>query len=336
VSRRTDGTAWALDRDPGLDKQVWNEVLLGNGTPLSNVTSGWVTINKSGCARVSDGGGMVYCWKSKYSDGTAINGKGELGDGTTAEPAGSAAQPVLTSEGGAPFTGLVSVSGQYVTTGIAHSCAVTADAEVVCWGSGTNAQLGNGALLNSSSPVYVKTGAGTKLAGIKSVSVGKTHSCATALDGTAWCWGSDGNQGALGSPGGQLVYATKVGALLNSVEDIQAGSSETCARLNDGTVRCFGAGFPAMPTALPSSDGGPAVDHVMAVGMDGEGCVLMLEDGSLWQATNATSGIQPYVVGGMAILDAATLVQNFLAPVILRKNGQIIQSAKEVPPLPCP
>lgn len=79
--------------------------------------------------------GAVYCWGS--------NSNGQLGRGTLG---GTSAAPTLVS-GGLTF---VSISA-----GGSHTCGVTADGSLFCWGANGLGQLGDGTLIDRASPTRV-------------------------------------------------------------------------------------------------------------------------------------------------------------------------------------
>ena len=123
-----------------------------------------------------------------------------------------------------------------LSVGWESACAVLANKTAKCWGRGDSGQLGNGADLESATPVLV-----TGLTTVEEVSVGYEHACARLTDGTARCWGSNGN-GQLGdnSKNDSNVPVTVMG--LSGVASIHAGVYTTCARLTGGTVSCWGRG----------------------------------------------------------------------------------------------
>lgn len=75
----------------------------------------------------------------------------------------------------------------------AHTCGVTVNQEIVCWGYNGFGQLGNGTTQDSETPAKV-VGA----LKFRSVTTGFGHTCAVTTDGGGYCWGHD-NLGQLGN-----------------------------------------------------------------------------------------------------------------------------------------
>jgi alpha-tubulin suppressor-like RCC1 family protein len=75
----------------------------------------------------------------------------------------------------------------------------------------------------------------------QSISAGGSHTCAVAVDGTGWCWGSNGS-GELGGGGAdQLEHRVPqrvTGA--GPWQTIQAGAAATCAIASAGSAWCWG------------------------------------------------------------------------------------------------
>lgn len=126
-----------------------------------------------------------------------------------------------------------------VSTGADHVCGVRTNATLWCWGQNYYGQLGggDGAPDRRSSPAKV---AGT---GWASVSSGAMHTCATKTDGTAWCWGSNGDgrlgQGLSATPA-NVTAPAQVGTG-TSWTSIGAGTFHTCALATGGAVSCWGS-----------------------------------------------------------------------------------------------
>jgi alpha-tubulin suppressor-like RCC1 family protein len=68
------------------------------------------------------------------------------------------------------------------------------------------------------------------------VSAGTTHTCATKLDGTLWCWGSNA-QGQLGD--GTTTDRPFPAKVAGATGVVTAGALHTCASAG-GTVWCWG------------------------------------------------------------------------------------------------
>ena len=133
-----------------------------------------------------------------------------------------------------------------LSAGASHTCAVKADNTVVCWGAGTQGQLGQAALTSSYAPVAVKGPGGTGLLqDISQVAAGFSHTCALKLDGTAWCWGQ-GAQGQLGNGANTrlstpFVLVGDSNAPLVGMLAIASGHNHSCAITANREVVCWGA-----------------------------------------------------------------------------------------------
>lgn len=132
----------------------------------------------------------AWCW------GRADDGQiGALG----LPGVGVAPVRVVSAPDAGPLASVVSVAA-----GEAHSCAVTADGGVQCWGAGDTGQLGQ-AVARADTPIEVRTATGEALGDVLAVSAGiddyhgkrGRHSCAVQRD-AVWCWGA-GDEGVLGN-----------------------------------------------------------------------------------------------------------------------------------------
>ena len=201
---------------------------LGNGgtsnsltaVPVTGLSSGVVSVAVAeghACALLDTGG--VKCW--------GYNGYGQLGDGTTT----TRTTPVSVS-------GLTSGVAE-ISVGYFNSCAVLTTGAVRCWGWNNQGQIGDGTTTNRSTPTTV-SGLGS---GVKSVSVGNLHACATLLAGGAKCWGGNGN-GELGD-GTRTSRTTPVNVfgLSSVVSAISSGGSLTCILLSTGETKCWGSNW---------------------------------------------------------------------------------------------
>jgi cysteine-rich repeat protein len=124
----------------------------------------------------------------------------------------------------------------YVSASISyHTCAVVSTGDVKCWGDNNDGQLGiTASTVDRTAPVNVGglPGPATRVA------TGGSFSCARLSDGTAYCWGRNGD-GQLGNGGTTSSHVpTRVGSL-TSVTSICAGQAHACA-LTSGNVYCWG------------------------------------------------------------------------------------------------
>ncbi len=127
------------------------------------------------------------------------------------------------------------------------TCVALTNGQARCWGEGDRGQLGHGAVVDhSANPVTViNSTTGSALTGVAQVSVGRVHACARLNNGRVRCWGAN-TLGQLGdATNAQRTRAVLVRNAVNSgpmenVAQISVGANHTCARLNNGQVRCWG------------------------------------------------------------------------------------------------
>lgn len=78
-----------------------------------------------------------------------------------------------------------------LSLGFEHSCAITGDGTVACWGRADSGQLGR------QSASFLLPGLVPAVTNAVGIAAGKAHSCAVDMDGQVWCWGVN-DQGQLG------------------------------------------------------------------------------------------------------------------------------------------
>jgi alpha-tubulin suppressor-like RCC1 family protein len=124
-----------------------------------------------------------------------------------------------------------------IAAGDAHTCILTNVGKVQCWGWNYAGQLGDGTQTDRTSPVDV-IGLNNNVIAITS---GSNHTCALLDAGGVRCWGNN-YDGQLGDNHARFDSSTPVNVsmLNNGVNAITAGSSHTCAFLNNNVVKCWG------------------------------------------------------------------------------------------------
>lgn len=171
------------------------------------------------CVLTSDQ--LVYC--------AGLNSNGQLGDGTTVSRS-TAVQFQLPA-------------GKKASTSIriesSHICVLTTDQLIYCAGGNGAGQLGNGTLVNSSTPVLFQMPSGKSAVGL---SVGQTnHVCALTNDQFVYCAG-DNASGDLGD-GTTTTRPTPVQFLLpagKKAAAVSAGGHHICVLTLDQLVYCSG------------------------------------------------------------------------------------------------
>ena len=158
------------------------------------------------------------------------------------------------AEGAAP--GSARSSAGLLATGTDHSCALSPDHEIRCWGFGAQGQLGQGNPTNIGDepgemgddlpPVDLGTGRVPV-----SVSAAYGTTCAIFEDGDLKCWGAN-DMGQLGQ-GHTDNIGDEPGEMGDNLPPVDLGTGRTatavatsgghtCALLDDGTVKCWGFG----------------------------------------------------------------------------------------------
>ncbi|MEX1254880.1 MAG: flexitail domain-containing putative surface protein [Dehalococcoidia bacterium] len=122
-----------------------------------------------------------------------------------------------------------------LSSGYAHTCAVSATAGVWCWGSNGVGELGIGTTSYTPGAVRVYGIDGA------AVSAGAHHTCMVTTVGSVKCWGRN-DEGQLGDGSTSLSRLDPVDVwLLNQgVVGIAEGGDHTCALKENGTVLCWG------------------------------------------------------------------------------------------------
>ncbi len=185
-----------------------------SAAPLLSSTATITLGFRHSCALTSTGG--VKCWGHNYY--------GQLGDGTTT----NRWTPVNVNslDGGV----------RAISAGSIHTCVLTSEGAVKCWGSNMGGQLGDGTTIARLTPVDVFG----LSSGVQAISAGGTHTCVLTSEGAVKCWGHNGF-GELGD-GTTIARLTPVDVfgLSSGVQAISTGSDHTCALTSVGAVKCWG------------------------------------------------------------------------------------------------
>jgi alpha-tubulin suppressor-like RCC1 family protein len=141
------GTTHTCGATPGGGGYCWGgngAGSLGDGTTTDRLRPTALPTDRAVFTSVATGeehscatstGGQAYCW--------GLNNLGQVGDNTI----GTNRNRPTALDGGRSFS--------VVAAGNGHSCGVTTQAEVYCWGANVNGQIGDGTLTDRIAPVLV-------------------------------------------------------------------------------------------------------------------------------------------------------------------------------------
>lgn len=299
------------------------QVLRSNGTVSQTFTSiqkkviSWPT---EVVAQMSDSGTnrtcaivnyQVYCW--------GYNGYGQLGDGRYAPEANGEEKasivdsnvPVKVRQDAGVMAGKRIAKifvAQY------HSCALSEDGLVYCWGVNTHGQLGRGAAGNSSANAVPAQVQGA-LAGKVVTDIGGTNnvSCAIA-ESKIYCWGTNAvgltgrgvSSGGSNTPTPTLVSATNTSTTLPTTYTATAlansGSrSRTMCAIANSKAYCWGSGF----NGAIGDNGGNADRSVPTKVFEGSGVLSGKTVTAISQDGFLGNGVDPSVGGSHACVIAS-------------------------------
>jgi alpha-tubulin suppressor-like RCC1 family protein len=123
-----------------------------------------------------------------------------------------------------------------VTAGGDHTCGISADKSLWCWGDNSNGQVGNGTTIDQPLPVRV----GGSLNDWTDISAGSFHTCGIEQDAFLRCWGWNfSGQVGDGTHTDRLVPIEPPGGQFGQWTSVSLGHVHSCA-INAGSVWCWG------------------------------------------------------------------------------------------------
>jgi len=210
-----------------------------------------------------------------------------------------------------------------VAAGINHTVALRSDGTVWAWGDNTSGQLGDGTRNANHTPIQVQglsniiaidadfnhtialrddgtvwafgshwsannNPAPTQIANLENItaiSTGGSHALALQNDGTVWAWGNN-TRGELGD--GTVSTVNRIIPRqvlnLNNVTAISAGSSNSLALRNDGTVWHWGILVSSMQGSIESRlpTQVQTLYNITAISAGGMAAAALRSDGTVW------------------------------------------------------
>ncbi|KVP96729.1 hypothetical protein WJ97_12680 [Burkholderia ubonensis] len=270
------------------------------------------------------------------------------GTPTTKNPSGASFQVVASyraKTGQQAYTLVVNnnvtLKAAQISTGGHHTCIVTPEGKVQCWGANWYGQLGNGTTTDSLVPVDV---VGLP-SGVTSISAGYFHTCAMA-NGAPYCWGAN-TYGQLGNNStSNSSLPAMVSGLSTGVTNLSAGYYHTCATVN-GAAKCWGLNSSYQLGTNSTTDSSVPVQvsgltsgvssvvgtwyHTCAIVSGALKCWGMNGSGQLGNGTTTFSGVPVQVSGLTSGVESVALGGNFTCAIVsgavrcwgLNSSGQL-------------
>ncbi|HQN73633.1 MAG TPA: hypothetical protein PLB16_09485 [bacterium] len=215
-----DGKAycWGNNSYKKLGVEKKNQIVVAVDTTIRFLTL--ALGNSHSCGLDLDG--VAYCW-----GGTNY---GSLGIGIVEENQGIFTPTKVDTD----------KKFQSLAAGAAHTCGLTNDGKVYCWGENNSGQLGNNTTENSFSPSKVDA----EIV-FKTITASEVNTCGLNDAGEAYCWGSNYcGQLGIGVPGSNsdALVPVKVSTDVKFVS-LDAGSCHICGIDENDSAYCWGHNY---------------------------------------------------------------------------------------------
>jgi alpha-tubulin suppressor-like RCC1 family protein len=219
--------AWGLNSDGRLG----DSTTVNKSSPVQiGALTNWAQVSGNSFATSVKTDGTLWTWGQ--------NGSGQLGDGTIVNKSSPVQVGALTTwtqvSGGSTHTVAITLGGELYASGNGHTASIKTDGTLWTWGYNNRGQLGDGTVVNKSSPIQVGA-----LTDWLQVSAGGRQTAAITLGNELYAWGYNG-VGQLGD--GTVVYKSspvQIGALTNWAQVSTVGG-QTASIKTDGTIWTWG------------------------------------------------------------------------------------------------
>ncbi len=273
-ARTADGTAlcWGDNRrgQLGIDRNAIRRPVPTKVEALGDNVASLAVGADHTCALATSG--QLYCWGDNRDGQLGIDSAGER-----------ATAPVFVHALGDRVARIALGESAH------HTCAITHDGALHCFGANHAGQLGDGGVTSQRAPVTIDAAAnGRALPAITDVCTGASHTCARAIDGATYCWGEN-DAAQLGN--GDLSGRTRPTrtALSEPIAQgtLTCGANHTCAVSETGATYCWGdnhAGQIDASEVAISAIATPSqlslADDALRVTADAARTCVILDDGS--------------------------------------------------------
>jgi alpha-tubulin suppressor-like RCC1 family protein len=181
----------------------------------------------------------LHCWGK--------NGDGQLGYGNIANFGDNI--------GETPNTKIVPIAdAAQIALGVSHTCVVTVDKKVRCWGLNGFGQLGYGNTnVVGDNEFPAEAGFIDSITDFQQLSLGFEHSCALLENDSIKCWGSSfsgqlgyGNSNSIGDdelPSEVDAVRVNIDTTQGKVIRVFSGTFHNCVLFESGNIKCWGSNF---------------------------------------------------------------------------------------------
>lgn len=219
-----DGTYGVLGNAAWDGKVAPAPVAVTGGGAFTGVSAAWAHT----CAL--DGDGVAWCWGD--------NGNAELG-----------VDPGVTAAAAEPTPVATDLRFVQLAAGYLHTCGLTADGAVYCWGMRGSLGIGPDSALSENDQVYspVPTPTRSLLDGrfVQLTGAKRWHTCALRDTGDLFCWGfTHGDElGGAEGPGDHYVLTPVQVPGDGNWAMVNAGDLFTCGLTTAGAAYCWGRDY---------------------------------------------------------------------------------------------
>lgn len=174
-----------------------------------------------------------------------------------------------------------------VCGGDAHTCVRMLDGTAKCWGSDSLSQLG----VSTTDVAYYTPQTVVGITNAVDIDCGRNMGCVIKDDGTLWCWGRN----LLGGVGVGVTIGTEVPTAVNTglsgVDSVDVTHLFACAKLSDGSARCWGQGASGRLGDLGTTDTNtpgvlnaaviPSLTGVVDIAVSNQATCAVITDGTV-------------------------------------------------------
>ncbi len=243
----------------------------------------------------------VKCW--------GYNNYGQLGNGTTTDsltPVDVRGLPVGVTD---------------LTVGGYHACVLTSAGGVQCWGRNDGGQLGNGKIVNSSTPVDVSG----LTSGVTAIAAAGGWSCALTSEGAVKCWGWNAASQLGNGQTDNVNTPVDVAGLGSDVAAIAGGGRHTCALSKAGGVKCWGIVGSSINSRTPVDIAGVSSGVAAITAGDYFSCALLRAGGVKCWGSNGSGQLGNGTTNASAVaVDVTGLSAGIIAIAVGRSGSPFL------------